>query len=115
MRYLLLSSFSFLVFFIIFFAYSDSYGTSPSISHQKIKDKNGDWRPLFEGTNIDNCKNAMNSTKHFLHHDLDSINFFSNGETLNTTVWFNGYLPYKYFTNLAYNKTINIILKTFHI
>lgn len=104
MKYLLLSFFGFLLLFIIFLSHSTSYGTSPSISNQKIKDGNGDWKPLTQALNIDNCKIDINNYKQVIHPEIDSVNFFSNGKTLNTTLWFNTPLPYNQFANLSLNK-----------
>ncbi len=55
---------------------------SPQFERQEIRDDNSDWVNMVTGENLGN-----NGSKGPAYTDIDSINYFSDGQTLNATFW----------------------------
>jgi hypothetical protein len=75
----------------IYIPYENAYADSPSFTRQEITDN------LHDEIRLNGCKPLLANLTNVGYRysldyssDIDSINYFSNGKTLNATIWLNG-------------------------
>jgi hypothetical protein len=61
---------------------------SPPVVRQEVQDKLNDWQI----TNNTNYKNCIGIEKNVTFPDIGAVSYFSNGKSLNSTVWLSSYL-----------------------
>ena len=74
---------------------NELFGASPSFSRQEIRDDGNNWflsptqndDELFQTVEKENVTNCEINDINYTFPDISSVSYYSNGNTLNSTIW----------------------------